>query len=544
MTTTNNQRKEAKSNARQEESGQSQEGDHESAQGRRGRRRQERLARLIAPWWERDPERLQAEIGELAISGFRVLRQWVRSGSRLVLDLQKGETRYELEYDEDFTSSRGFVTAYSVSGKLNVRTDPFAQGFYPDGARSALSQLEKGVGRYALIGAAEEHLILPTQWRWPGQGDWGSLSVGRSSSGNTFAAIRITGVTEAIGLSESGWSLAGSFLQFVHGLWVRGTAQLGSDATAEAIVSGVEEQIARAHGLGLGELRERMRREIGAVMVKRSDEIWAEWQFVRRSESGAPIVLQNHQQQPYAFDDRAPYAKTLFNKRVAIIGCGAVGWPVATLLARSGVRSFDLFDDDTLHGGNLARIGAFLDSIGRLKVDVLAEQLTAIAPGIDVTRNPYEVGLHVGASALLSPRPDILINLTAEEFSTDETNAAACFLNVPAVFGWVSNNVKAARLFRVRPLETACYECVRQSGPERIPSDGLVPVGTETPWSGSVIDTDLFAAAVAKMAVRTLAGEPTSNLNPDHIVLRYGGPVPIARPVHIPRDPRCPVCRR
>jgi len=95
----------------------------------------------------------------------------------------------------------------------------------------------------------------------------------------------------------------------------------------------------------------------------------------------------------------------------------------------------------------------------------------------------------------------------------------------------------------VRPLETACYECVRQAGPERIPSDGLVPVGTETPWSGSVIDVDLFAAAVAKMAVATLLGEPTSATNPDHVVLRYGGLVPVASRITIARDPHCRVCR-
>ncbi|HAF08738.1 MAG TPA: hypothetical protein DCK98_01475 [Chloroflexi bacterium] len=537
--------KEKIGDARQEEDGREGQvegsaGSRASAQGRRGRRRQERLAQLIAPWWARDPESLKVAFSNLAVSGFRVLGQRSQRG-RLVLEVQRGEDRYELEYDEDLTSPRATVTAYALSGQLQIRIGPVARAHQPDAAAMALEQLAQGLGQYDL-GPHPEYVLVPVSWHLPGEGDRGSLSLGRSRHG-TLAAIRVTNLSAAPVMSEAGVAFARAFPDLVLGLWARGSAPIPEHRPAEAVLSWAEEQIARAHRLEIGELRERLRHEVGAIVVQRPARISADWYFVRRSSSGAPIVLLTREYQPQGFADRAPFAAALAGKRVLIIGCGAVGWPVATLLARSGVRNFALFDDDALSGGNLARVGGFLESTGRLKVDVLAEQLEAIAPNVVVARHPVEVGLHVGAQALVAARPDLLINLTAEEFSTDETNAAACFLNQPAVFGWVSNNVRAARLFRVRPLETACYECVRQAGPERIPSDGLVPVGTETPWSGSVIDVDLFAAAVAKMAVATLLGEPTSATNPDHVVLRYGGLVPVASRITIARDPHCRVCR-
>src|ERR1700682_2329462 len=75
------QTKEVTSHARQEEGrGQAarQKGDpRQVAEARRGRRRQERLAALMRPWWEEDPATLALELDALAAAGFALIHQGV-----------------------------------------------------------------------------------------------------------------------------------------------------------------------------------------------------------------------------------------------------------------------------------------------------------------------------------------------------------------------------------------------------------------------------------------------------------------------------------
>lgn len=67
--------------------------------------------------------------------------------------------------------------------------------------------------------------------------------------------------------------------------------------------------------------------------------------------------------------------------RVAIFGIGGVGGYVAEALARSGVGSFDLIDNDTVALTNLNRqIIATHATLGQAKVQVMAERIHAINP--------------------------------------------------------------------------------------------------------------------------------------------------------------------
>lgn len=71
----------------------------------------------------------------------------------------------------------------------------------------------------------------------------------------------------------------------------------------------------------------------------------------------------------------------LQRSRVAIFGIGGVGGYVAEALARSGVRCFDLIDNDTVALTNLNRqIIATHVTLGQPKVQVMAERIHAINP--------------------------------------------------------------------------------------------------------------------------------------------------------------------
>ena len=75
--------------------------------------------------------------------------------------------------------------------------------------------------------------------------------------------------------------------------------------------------------------------------------------------------------------------------RVAVFGIGGVGGYVTEALARSGVGALDLIDHDTVSMSNLNRqIIATLDTIGQLKVDVMAARIRSINPDCHLMARP------------------------------------------------------------------------------------------------------------------------------------------------------------
>ncbi len=71
--------------------------------------------------------------------------------------------------------------------------------------------------------------------------------------------------------------------------------------------------------------------------------------------------------------------------RVAVFGIGGVGGYTVEALARSGVRTFDLIDDDRVCLTNLNRqLLATRETVGKYKVDVAEERILAINPDATV----------------------------------------------------------------------------------------------------------------------------------------------------------------
>lgn len=75
----------------------------------------------------------------------------------------------------------------------------------------------------------------------------------------------------------------------------------------------------------------------------------------------------------------------LQNARVAVFGIGGVGGYVVEALARSGVGTLDLIDNDTVALSNLNRqIIATHDTVGQLKVDAMKKRILSINPEVQV----------------------------------------------------------------------------------------------------------------------------------------------------------------
>ena len=80
--------------------------------------------------------------------------------------------------------------------------------------------------------------------------------------------------------------------------------------------------------------------------------------------------------------------ETLKKSRVAVFGIGGVGGFVVEALARAGVGAIDIIDNDTVSESNINRqIIALKSTVGRPKVDVMAERIADINPDCVITKH-------------------------------------------------------------------------------------------------------------------------------------------------------------
>jgi tRNA A37 threonylcarbamoyladenosine dehydratase len=77
--------------------------------------------------------------------------------------------------------------------------------------------------------------------------------------------------------------------------------------------------------------------------------------------------------------------RSLAEARIAVFGIGGVGGYVCEALVRSGVGHFVLVDSDLVSFTNLNRqIIASLDTVGKPKVEVMAQRMRSINPDVEV----------------------------------------------------------------------------------------------------------------------------------------------------------------
>jgi molybdopterin/thiamine biosynthesis adenylyltransferase len=99
----------------------------------------------------------------------------------------------------------------------------------------------------------------------------------------------------------------------------------------------------------------------------------------------------------------------LAQKRVAIAGLGGVGGAHLLTLTRLGIGKFNLadFDHFELHNFN-RQVGANVQSIGRPKLEVMAEMATAINPGLQIER--FSDGIHADNAARFLDDVDLYVD--------------------------------------------------------------------------------------------------------------------------------------
>jgi molybdopterin/thiamine biosynthesis adenylyltransferase len=94
---------------------------------------------------------------------------------------------------------------------------------------------------------------------------------------------------------------------------------------------------------------------------------------------------------PEQIQNRGRFQEGLRSSHVAVIGCGALGAPIAEMLVRGGVHHITLFDGDSIEIGNLTRHTLSLNDIGNGKAAQLAQRLNSLNPHAEVAYVPSQI---------------------------------------------------------------------------------------------------------------------------------------------------------
>ena len=203
-------------------------------------------------------------------------------------------------------------------------------------------------------------------------------------------------------------------------------------------------------------------------------------------------------------------AGMLTDKKVLVLGVGALGSSVAVLLAKAGVPWMRIVDGDAMRPTNAVRHQAGLLTIGKPKVHATAFEIAQHAPDCMVwtdhaTWEPETLASWIG-------EVDIAIDTTTHETFSLLVNEVALRLGKPVIHSFTQRRAAIGQVIVVRPSVDACLLCHtalmgRSDYPVVPPGDegDFVETGCGTPTvQASAVDVEATAAVAARVALRIL----------------------------------------
>ena len=241
---------------------------------------------------------------------------------------------------------------------------------------------------------------------------------------------------------------------------------------------------------------------------------------------------RNHRQEIFFAIGREGQQK-LASGRVCIIGIGALGASVASMLAGAGVGFLRLVDRDIVEVTNLQRQMLFTEADAQdqtPKAEAARARLTQINSEIEidariVDMNPYNVEKLIGDVDVVV---DGLDNLESRYL----LNEACDKLGIPYVYGGVVGS--GGMVMNVLPGDGPCLECLLGPLPEEGTYDTCDTVGVISPI------TNMVASYEAAEAMKILTGSDSLL----HQAISLDAWDSYTEFFDVDKDPECPVCGR
>lgn len=215
--------------------------------------------------------------------------------------------------------------------------------------------------------------------------------------------------------------------------------------------------------------------------------------------------------------------------RVAVVGVGGVGGWAAEMLARSGIGHILIIDSDDVSDTNRNRqLAALSSTVGRKKVEVLAERLLDINPGLNLETIDTYLEADAVDGVLGTWRPDFVVD-AIDTIAPKMALIRWCLANrVPSVSSMGAGarldatkvriadisgtfNCNLAAVIRKRLRKEGIEKGVRVVFSEELPDrEAIVPCTERNKCSlvGSIpYIPAVFGCCCAQEAVRVLAGK-------------------------------------
>jgi hypothetical protein len=214
----------------------------------------------------------------------------------------------------------------------------------------------------------------------------------------------------------------------------------------------------------------------------------------------------------------APEYATLANVTVGLVGAGSVGAKVATMLARAGMRRFEVLDDDVLQQENLVRNEFDWSDVCLHKAYALRQRLLRVRPDASVTVRRLRLGGQeaagsADAAVLALSRCDLLIDATAAGTAFNLIAAAARMGNKPMLWvevfaGGIGGVIARARPGLDPPPQAARAQLAQWYADRETPFPGGTPVRYELDREGEPLiaddaDVSVIAAHLTRLALDT-----------------------------------------
>lgn len=271
---------------------------------------------------------------------------------------------------------------------------------------------------------------------------------------------------------------------------------------------------------------------------------------------------------------RQPQLSPLGDKRVAIVGLGALGSQIAALLGRAGLGAFFLVDPDLVTPGIVVRHQLGFHDIGFSKVEAMQHELARINPYSSAEGVPLAYGdarsgwapeaMQQANDAITEKLAtcDLIVNATVDTSSEYYISSVADHYGLPVIHVAVSSGAWGARVLLQRPGTGGCLECLARH--QETPTDlsPQIPAWSEDPtlpeivergcgqstFAGPGFELTSAAAAAARTAVQLLldddAAYPRAGFDLATLTFRTADSAqPTAEYTALPRHPDCTSCR-
>ncbi len=173
--------------------------------------------------------------------------------------------------------------------------------------------------------------------------------------------------------------------------------------------------------------------------------LWHANKNVVFAENKAISYLDTSNWHPDRLQARGRLSPSLRDRKIALVGCGALGSIVAELLARGGVRKMLLIDSQVLEAGNLVRHMLTTQDLNRGKAKALRERLEIISPYIEAKSLDHALPTNEPELKALLNEWDFIIDCTGED--TPLFCFVQCWWPIPKLFFSLCFGYMARRLY-------------------------------------------------------------------------------------------------